>query len=66
MKRILSLFALAATLADHSATAALYDLKHDLAERYNLISDAAHAARVKAMEKIYREIRASKRSTITP
>ena len=40
--------------------AALYDLKNDLSERHNLISDAAHAERVKAMEKTYREIRASK------
>ena len=46
--------------------AALYDLKNDLAERHNLIADDAHAARVKAMEKLYREIRASKRSANTP
>jgi arylsulfatase A-like enzyme len=44
------------------APAALYDLKNGLAERRNLLADAAQAERVKAMEKVYREIRASKQS----
>ena len=46
--------------------AALYDLQTDPAERLNLVADPAHAARVQAMEKTYREIRASKRSAILP
>ena len=46
--------------------AALYELSSDLVERNNLIGDAAHTERVKAMEKRYREIRESKRSTVTP
>ena len=43
--------------------AALYDLATDLAETQNLIDDPAQAGRVNQMEKNYREIRASKRST---
>jgi arylsulfatase A-like enzyme len=43
--------------------AALYNLADDLAEQKNLIADPAQAARVQRMEKLYREIRASKRST---
>lgn len=42
--------------------AALYDLKNDPAEHSNLIADPSQAERVKAMEKTYREIRASKQS----
>ena len=42
---------------------ALYNLADDLAEQKNLIEDAVQAARVKRMEKIYRTIRSSKRST---
>ena len=42
--------------------AALYDLKNDLAERSNLLGDAARASRVKVMEKAYRGIRASTQS----
>ena len=44
--------------------AALHDLKSDPSERHNLIADPAQAERVKAMEKIYREIRASKQSAV--
>jgi arylsulfatase A-like enzyme len=44
------------------APAGLYDLTNDLAERNNLIADATQAERVKALEKAYREIRASKQS----
>ena len=40
-----------------------YNLAEDLAEQKNLLNDPAHAGRVKRMEKLYREIRASKRST---
>jgi arylsulfatase A-like enzyme len=43
--------------------AALYQLDDDLSEKHNLIADPAHAGRVQRMEKLYREIRASKRST---
>lgn len=43
--------------------AALYHLANDLAEKKNLIADPAHAARIQRMEKLYRDIRASKRST---
>jgi arylsulfatase A len=46
--------------------AALYDLKIDLAERQNLLSDPGQAERVKAMENSYRELRGSKRSTPSP
>jgi arylsulfatase A-like enzyme len=41
---------------------ALFDLSADLAEKNNLIDDPAHAERVRSMEQVYREIRASKRS----
>ena len=44
--------------------AALYDLKNDLAERHNLVADAPQAEFVNRLEKTYREIRASKQSTI--
>lgn len=43
--------------------AALYDLGTDLGETRNLIDDPGQADRVKRLEKVYREIRASKRST---
>ncbi|HAK95414.1 MAG TPA: hypothetical protein DCM87_10510 [Planctomycetes bacterium] len=43
--------------------AALYDLAADLGEQKNLIDDPAQAERVTHMEKLYRDIRASKRST---
>ncbi len=47
-------------LADQPA--ALYDLKNDLAERHNLIKDPQQSSRVSAMEKTYRETRASQQS----
>jgi arylsulfatase A-like enzyme len=43
--------------------AALYNLAADLAELKNLIKEPAQAERVRRMEKLYRGIRASKRST---
>ncbi|MCX6895599.1 MAG: arylsulfatase [Verrucomicrobia bacterium] len=43
--------------------AALYDLKADLAEKTNLLAEVSQAERVKRLEKIYRDIRASKTST---
>jgi hypothetical protein len=43
--------------------AALYDLANDLAEQKNFVDDPAHAERVQRMEKLYRDIRASIRST---
>lgn len=43
--------------------AALYNLDEDLAEQKNLLAEAAQADRIVRMEKLYREIRASKRST---
>lgn len=46
--------------------AALYQLDDDLSEKNNLIADPANAERVQRMEKFYREIRSSKRSTPTP
>lgn len=48
---------------EHDQPAALYHLTDDLAETKNLIGEAAQAERVKRMEKLYREIRSSKRST---
>lgn len=48
---------------EHDQPVALYNLTDDLAENKNLIAEAAQADRVKRMEKLYREIRASKRST---
>jgi len=41
---------------------ALYDLKRDLTERTNLLTDVAHADRVKAMTASYRALRASAQS----
>ncbi len=43
--------------------AALYNLAEDLAEKKNLIADAAQAERVHRMGQLYREQRAAKRST---
>ena len=40
--------------------AALYDLRTDLSERTNLLAEPARAEQVRAMEKMYREVRASK------
>ena len=51
---------------EHNAPAALYNLADDLAEQKNLIGDAAQAERITRMAKVYREIRASKRSTPVP
>lgn len=48
---------------EHDKPAALYDLANDLAEQKNLINEPAQAERVKRMEQLYRDIRASKRST---
>jgi hypothetical protein len=48
---------------ENDQPAALYNLKDDLAERTNVIAVPANAARVKSMEKLYRDIRSSKRST---
>lgn len=42
---------------------ALYNLADDLVEQKNLIAEPAQATRVAQMEKLYREIRSSKRST---
>jgi arylsulfatase A-like enzyme len=51
---------------EHDQPVALYNLADDLAEQKNLFADAAQAERVKRMEKLYRDIRASKRSTPAP
>jgi arylsulfatase A-like enzyme len=48
---------------ENDKPAALYNLNDDLAERTNVIAVPANAVRVKAMERLYRDIRASKRST---
>ncbi len=48
---------------EHDAPAALYNLDDDLREQKNLIGDATQMERVERMEKLYREIRGSKRST---
>ena len=48
---------------EHDKPVALYNLTDDLAEKKNLIAESAQAERVKKMEKLYRDIRASKRST---
>jgi arylsulfatase A-like enzyme len=47
----------------HDKPVALYNLADDLAEKNNLFAHPAQADRVARMEKLYREIRASKRST---
>ncbi len=46
--------------------AALFNLDDDLAEQRNLLAEPAHTDRVARMDKLYREIRASKRSTTAP
>ena len=46
--------------------AALYNLDDDLTEQKNLLAEPAQADRVARMERLYREIRASKRSTAAP
>lgn len=48
---------------EHDAPAALYHLADDLTEQKNLLGEAAQKERVERMEKLYREIRSSKRST---
>lgn len=48
---------------EHDKPVALYNLTDDLSEQKNLFADTAQADRVKRMEKLYREIRSSKRST---
>jgi arylsulfatase A-like enzyme len=47
---------------EHDKPVALYNLADDLTEQQNLIADAAQAERIQRMEKLYREIRGSKRS----
>jgi arylsulfatase A-like enzyme len=42
---------------------ALYNLRADLPEQKNRIADPGQAERVKQMEKIYREIRASRKAS---
>jgi arylsulfatase A-like enzyme len=48
---------------EHDKPVALFNLAGDLGEKQNLFDDPAQTERVKRMEKIYRDIRASKRST---
>jgi hypothetical protein len=48
---------------EHDQPVALYNLDNDLAEQTNLFADPAQADRVKRMEKLYRDIRGSNRST---
>ena len=48
---------------EHDKPVALYNLTDDLGESQNLIAEAAQAERVKRLEKLYRDIRTSKRST---
>ncbi len=48
---------------EHDKPAALYNLADDLAETKNLIEDKSQSERLQRMEKLYREIRDSKRST---
>jgi arylsulfatase A len=51
---------------EHDQPVALYNLENDLAEKTNLFADAAQADRVKRMEKLYRDVRGSNRSTPVP
>ena len=51
---------------EHDAPAALYNLADDLTEQKNLIGEPAQKDRVARMEKLYREIRGSKRSAPVP
>jgi arylsulfatase A-like enzyme len=48
---------------EHDKAVALYNLADDLREQKNLISDEAQKDRIARMDKIYRDIRSSKRST---
>ena len=47
---------------EHDKPVALYNLDDDLAEQKNLMDDAEQADRIQKMEKLYRDIRSSKRS----
>ena len=47
---------------EHDKPVALYNLDDELVEQQNLIADAAQSERIQRMEKLYREIRASRRS----
>lgn len=47
----------------NDAPAALYNLDDDLTEQKNLVADETQKDRIARMEKIYRDIRSSKRST---
>jgi arylsulfatase A-like enzyme len=49
---------------EHDQPVALYHLADDLAEQTNRIAEAGQADRVKRLEKAYRDLRASKRSTV--
>ncbi len=51
---------------EHDRPAALYNLAEDRAETSNLIADPAHAGRIQQMERLYRGIRSSTRSTERP
>jgi len=48
---------------EHDKPAALYNLAEDLTEQKNLIGDEAQKERIARLEKRYRDIRSSKRST---
>lgn len=48
---------------EHDQAVALYNLDDDLNEQKNLIAEAAQKERIAQMDKIYRDIRSSKRST---
>jgi arylsulfatase A-like enzyme len=48
---------------EHDQPVALYNLENDLAEQTNLFADPAQADRVRRMEKLYRDVRGSNRST---
>ncbi|MCX7006439.1 MAG: sulfatase-like hydrolase/transferase, partial [Kiritimatiellaeota bacterium] len=51
---------------EHDKAVALYNLTDDLTEQKNLIADEAQKDRIARMDKIYRDIRSSKRSTPVP
>lgn len=51
---------------EHDQAVALYNLVEDLTEQKNLVADPAQQERIARMDKIYREIRRSKRSTPVP
>ena len=48
---------------EHDKAVALYNLADDLTEQKNLIGDETQKERIARMDKLYREIRSSKRST---